>query len=306
LTGVSRLLAYVHIFKTAGTTLTGLLRRNFSTRHFDTRVIQERPAITAAQLKRVLIFYPRLESIAGHAVRAHSDLKMGFPDIRYYTFLRDPVKRVISSFLFTGSNYIQRSGWRPRTMAEVEARLSRMSTNLGPYTRQLAPGGDVAAAIEVLETQIGFVGLVEHFDESLALFRNWIGRPDFDLRYRRLNVSEERTATERKFSMLRDEVTRFTGLAKELFARPDILAMIAEKRADEIAIFEHARSKIFPRQCERYNAGPGPFVFEHPDMPADTLVNRVYRDTVARYLVPLLAKPSPDAHGGASRRRGSY
>jgi Sulfotransferase family len=286
------LIAYVHIYKTAGTTLTGILRRNFSTRHFDTRLIQERPAITAAQLKRVLLIYPRLESIAGHAVRTHTDLKTTFPEIRFYTFLRDPVKRVISAFLFTRSIRIEEDNWRPQSDKEIEdSFIDFIARQVDRYCNVLSPGrGDAASAIEVIETKMDFVGLVEHFDESLALMKNWIGRPDFDLRYRRLNDSSRRASNDRRFMPVREEVRRLVAATSSITSRSDIAEMLAERQRGDIALFEHVRTKTFERMRRKYAAGSGPFAFEDDRMAADTVAGQLYRNLVGRPLVPLVAR----------------
>ncbi len=286
------MLAYVHIFKTAGTTLTGILRRNFSTRHFDTRLIQESPAITARQLKRALLVYPRIVSIAGHAVRTHTDLKAAFPEIRFYTFLRDPRTRLVSAFLFVRSIRIRRGEWRPESDSEIEAAFVGLSgSRLAPYCSILAPnGGGAEAAIEAIETRMDFVGLVEHFDESLVLFRNWIGRPDFDLRYRRMNVSERRGLDEPKFHRVRSDVERLVRVTKALAERPDIAEMIAGMQRDDIALFDHVRTRTFERMRRQYGAGLGPFSFEDSTIAADTIAGHLYRSLVGRPLVPLIAR----------------
>jgi hypothetical protein len=286
------LLAFVHIFKTAGTTLTGILRRNFSTRHFDTRLIQEKPAITAAQLKRAMFVYPRIESIAGHAVRPHTDLRVAFPEIRFYTFLRDPRTRLVSSFLFTRAIRIRKGEWRPGGDREIEdAFIGSMTRPRNDYCGILAPdGGDAASAIEVVETKMEFVGLVEQFDESLALLKNWIGRHDFDPAYRRMNDSERRGVEERKFRTVHGDLGRLVRVVRSVAARTEIAEMIAAMQPEDIALYDHVRTETFERMRQRYSAGPGPFSFEDGTVAADTVPGRLYRNLVGRPLVPLIAR----------------
>jgi hypothetical protein len=285
------LIAYVHIFKTGGTTLTGILRRNFSTRHFDTRLVQESPAITASQLKRILLVYPRIVSIAGHAVRTHTDLKDAFPQLRFYTFLRDPVKRAVSGFLFTRSIRIEETGWRPQSDSEIEAAFLDFVGSIGDgYCDTLAPDGDAEAAIETVETKMDFVGLVEHFDESLALMKNWMGLPGFDVHYRRLNDSDRRGTNDGRFVAVRDEVKRLTAVTRAMAARSNVAEMIAERRRGDIALFDHVRTRTFERMRRDYAAGPGPFAFEDDTKAADTISGRLYRNLLGRPLVPLVAR----------------
>jgi hypothetical protein len=286
------LLAFAHIFKTAGTTLTGILRRNFSTRHFDTRLIQEKPAITAAQLRRAMLLYPRIESIAGHAVRPHTDLKAAFPEIRFYTFLRDPRTRLVSSFLFTRAISIRKGEWRPRSDREIEDEFIRSMTRLwNGYCRIFAPDrGDVASAIEAIETRIDFVGLVEHFDESLALLKNWIGKPDFDPTYRRMNDLDRRGVEEWRYRSFQEGLDRLVQVTRSVAARPDVLQLIAAAQPGDVALYDHVHTKTFERMRRQYSAGPGPFSFEDSTAATDTIPGRLYRNLVGRPFVPLIAR----------------
>ncbi len=156
------MIAFIHMFKTGGTTITGILRRNFSVHHFDTRLIQDKPAITADQLRRAQRIYPRIDSLAGHAVRTTSDLRQGFPDLRFYTFMRKPQPRLLSAYIFARSTQMKRGHWKPGTPLEIEADFQKFLTEFTQaYTSIL--GADAARpdiAIEALERDVGFVGLV--------------------------------------------------------------------------------------------------------------------------------------------------
>ena len=94
------MLAFVHIKKTAGTTLTAILRRNFGTRHLDTRLHLYEDLFLADDLRRALKLYRRLDCIAGHHVRPFGDLHSLIPKIRYFTFVREPISRLVSDFQF--------------------------------------------------------------------------------------------------------------------------------------------------------------------------------------------------------------
>jgi len=287
------LLAFIHIAKTAGSTIGGILRRNFSTRHFDARIVQQNPAMTASQLKRVMLLYPRLASISGHAVRPDSDLKSAFPQIRYYTFLRDPRSRLVSLFYFMRGMDVRDGRWRPDSNDEIEsAFLDFVSQPRRSYCDILAPnGGGAPAAIEVIETQVEFVGLVEHFDESLALLKNWIGDPKFDPSYRRLNDSERRgVSDELKYRSVQQAVDRLVKATKAFAARPDVADRLAVILRDDVALYGHVRDKTFERMRRQYSAGPGPFALESKEMAVDTVPARLYRNLVAKPLLPLIAR----------------
>ena len=97
--------AFVHIPKTGGTTLKHILRRSFRTRHFDGRLLDHQPAlcsnrklIGAADYRHLGWIGKRVHSFAGHGIRPYSDLADAVPQLQYYTFLRDPMRRTISAF----------------------------------------------------------------------------------------------------------------------------------------------------------------------------------------------------------------
>jgi len=180
------MIAFVHIQKTAGTTLTSILRRSFGIRHFDTRGVRNLGCISANELRKVSVVYRNLESIAGHSVRPFGDLHVHFPMIRYYTFLREPIARTVSHFAFD----IRRSNI-DLTAADNSLQVIRdyLAKVRNTQTIHLAGCENADAAIEIIRQRIGFVGLVERFDESLMLFRRWAQFPGLDLSYVSQNVS---------------------------------------------------------------------------------------------------------------------
>jgi hypothetical protein len=285
------MLAFVHVSKTAGTTITGILRRNFSRHHLDTRVIQDKPAITAAQLKRAQWIYPRIRSIAGHAVRTTSDLRRGFPGIRFHTFLRDPARRIVSAYLFDRGIDIAKRTWQPGDDVAVEMDFERYLRGFGDSYCRIFTGGQRAdPAIEAVEREVAFIGLVEEFEESLALFRNWVGLPGFDVTYRRLNVGSS-VAGKGKATEITAAIDRLVGTVKSVKGRPRFAALIEEVTAADRQVYGHVVRAIWPRLRERHSAGPGPFNFERDEARADTLAGRACRNLLGRPFVRLLTGP---------------
>lgn len=285
------MLAFVHVSKTAGTTITGILRRNFSCHHLDTRIIQDRPAITAAQLKRAQWIYPRIRSIAGHAVRTTSDLRQGFPAVRFHTFLRDPARRVVSAYLFDRGIDIAKKAWQPGNAAAVEADFERYLRDFSDSYCHIFTGGPRAdPAIDAIDRDVAFIGLVEEFEESLALFQNWVGLPGFDVTYRRLNVGSS-VAEKGKASEIAATIDRLTETVRSVSGRPQFAALIEEVTAEDRRVYGHVVREKWPRLRERHSAGPGPFNFERDEAPADTIAGRACRNLLGRPFVHLLTGP---------------
>ena len=176
----------MHIEKTAGRTVRAVLLRSFGSGHCEIRtpyakrepeVGDRRVAVTGGDLRKVRRFYRNLRGIAGHNVKAYSDLHVAFPEVRYFTWLRDPVKRYLSHF-------------KNRSRAYAREDFERWADKTWTHdwqTRMIAGEANAQKAIELLSGRIGFVGLTETFDESLLMLGQWLGEPGFRPEYRPVN-----------------------------------------------------------------------------------------------------------------------
>jgi hypothetical protein len=214
------MLAHVHIMKTAGQTICSILRQSFSGHHCD--LVVPRPAM-AKDLRWAMRFYPALKSIAGHCAVPYGDLEVAGFAPRYFTFLRDPIDRCISHYQFS----VQRNGCRQ----PFERWLERHANY---QTRALSDTQDASRAIDILEERIGFVGLVERFNESLVLLRRWSGTNELDVRYRSRNIATN------------------NRIKKRLLTDPATVARIKECHAADSKLYAYTRDVIYPRQKERF------------------------------------------------------
>jgi len=176
----------VHIEKTAGRTVRAVLLRSFGSGHCEIRtpyakrepeVDDRRVAVTGGDLRKVRRFYRNLRGIAGHNVKAYSDLHVAFPEVRYFTWLRDPVKRYLSHF-------------KNRSRAYAREDFERWADTTWTHdwqTRMIAGEPNAQKAIDLLSGRISFVGLTETFDESLLMLGQWLGEPGFRPEYRPVN-----------------------------------------------------------------------------------------------------------------------
>jgi hypothetical protein len=122
-------------------------------------------------------FYRGLRGIAGHNVKAYSDLHVAYPELRYFTFLRDPVKRYLSHFKNRSRAYAR----------EDFDRWADAGWTHDWQTRMIAGEASAQKAIDLIATRIGFVGFTETFDESLLMLGQWLGEPGFRPEYRPVN-----------------------------------------------------------------------------------------------------------------------
>jgi hypothetical protein len=228
-----KLFAYVHIPKTAGTTLNHLLRRNFFMRYLDVRPFSTASAgvFRARDLRLSLRLNPSLQCISGHAVRACSDLETLVPDIRYFTLVRDPLRRFVSAYLY-------RVDVMKREMSFQEFLAAESNWNL--QTRLIAGRPDVDAAKEMLARRFWLVGRCEEFAEFVVLFAGKLRPAAFDPCYENQNIAERRGG---------DKAT----LARQLIE--EHRDAIVSRNELDIELVEHVKREVLPPQRAAY--GPG-------------------------------------------------
>lgn len=276
--------AFVHLKKTAGESVRWILRRSFGTRHFDTSLLRTEEFLSAAQLRRVRAFFPRLESIGGHQVSPLSDLQPAFPEIRFYTFLRDPVQRVLSFFHFKAVKRILDHGWRP-TRSDLNGFLDEViSAEVNGLCRRLSRDGSGAGALEILDRDVQFVGIVENFHESMHLFRQWVGRPDMEIEHRPRNV----TAMMAGGGPIDPLLKTVAEVVAEVRSDGQLLARIAERNRDDLALYRHGLHQRFEAQRASLAGESGDETARSSG--GETLPSRFYRALVTRPLLPLVAK----------------
>jgi len=226
------MIAFVHINKTAGTTLKHILRQSFGGQHCDTKVwpSQDKAAreanylvLTAADIEKSQTIYRNLESIAGHLVTNYSDLHT-IPGLRFYTFLREPIKRTASHYQFMKNG--------PGTMESFEEWISNPFYR-NVQTRKICGEENAEKAIDQIKN-FGFVGLQERFDESLLLLKKWVDQPSFDVHYQSRNVAKSKK------------------MADKLLQEPRSLDLFKEGNLEDIKLYEFVKNELFPKQLKNY------------------------------------------------------
>jgi len=225
------MLAFIHIRKTAGSTIDMILRQSFVAGHCRVRHGRRRsarPVIAADELSRCRWIYWGLRSVSGHGIVPHGDLEARFPGIRYFTFLRDPLARCASDYQFR----VRRGGLAQSFQQWIESEGAR-----NQQVKKIAGIEDAAAAIKTLDARVGFVGLVEQFDRSLVMLRRWIDDPQLDIRYQAKNVMSDASLKRR---LLNDDRTR---------------AMIVEANREDLRLYRYVTDHLFSQQIVAYGNG---------------------------------------------------
>jgi hypothetical protein len=223
-------LVFIHINKTAGRTVRYILRSSYGARHCEAEPWEAAwggPVFSAADLRRLRRIYPRLASIAGHRLTGYADLGGRDGELRYFTFLRDPLKLTASRFQY----HVEHRKKRGLVFDEwVEREWLR-----NPQTKQIGGSASLDDAIRAIEAKQILVGLTDRFDESLVLLKR-LRAHDLDLRYSPVNVAGSRR------------------LADELLADPRARAAIIAANGADVELYEYAKAELYPALVRE--AGP--------------------------------------------------
>jgi len=261
-----RLIGFMHIPKTAGTTLNAMLAEQFlpeqryevMMRGMNWRVpgrrLLARPLISFSKLRRLRAALATRRDV--RLLHGHFDLSIRglFPgDIRLFTFLRDPLERAISHYFHyrrRSDDAIHPLAMRSSLVEWVRARgLVEMDNG---QTRRLAGmmnvrcGALTRAALELAKSNLAkfaVVGLTERFDESLLLLHRAFGWPL--RRLRPCNVGANRPGRDAFGGDVRTAIVEHNALDVELygFAR-ELLERALRSRPASVAPASTARATL--------------------------------------------------------------
>lgn len=213
-------LVFAHLQKTAGQTMREILRQRFGTNQVDLQMPPEE--LTEKRFRFIHRFYPKAECFSGHAFMPWTPVG-DLPGVRFFTFVREPVSRTISAY-----QYLTETGKNPGPYLEwVESERNRQVS-------RLCGKQDLDAALEVLQNRIGFVGLTEHFDESLVMWHRWANDPKIEIRYKRINVSSNK------------------ALKEEIQSSDECMEKTREITDLDQQLYQRVKSEIYPAQKLEY------------------------------------------------------
>lgn len=204
---------YLHIPKTAGTTMNHVLGRVYpKNKTFAIDNLRPMYSVHKDLAKRPETYRSALRLVKGHMYfGVHRYFNQ---EHRYFTILRDPIARVVSLFKEISRSpetevykAMVKNNWNLRQLVEsgVYAEMSNDLTRrvLGTdFEYGATDQGLVQKAIEHLDESFSCVGMQEHFDESILLFAkelSWKKKPYY--------LSLNKSVKEKKVEVKTDELT---------------------------------------------------------------------------------------------------
>lgn len=246
------MLVFVHMNKTGGTTVTYILRSTYGLRHCQVEpwtapwTSWTDPPFGADDLRRLLKFYPNLKSIAGHRVFGYVDLGKNGTAFQYFTLMRDPLKSCASRFQYK----VQVSKKKGLVFEEW---IQRDWTR-NHQTKWIAGTDNVDEAIRIIKDKSIFVGLAEHFDESMVLLKALLAN-DLNISYKRVNVARDNSIKER------------------LLSTPSTRQMLVEAQKEDLELYKYVREELYPTYQREYG----------PALPADVAHYRQTQSNTFNY-----------------------
>lgn len=245
------MLAFVHIHKTGGTTIQWILRSSFGPRHCEVEPLNIRPhhlrpwqmPVSADDLQHLSKLYPHLESIGGHCVQPHMDLHKNHPKIKYFTFMRDPLKMRASMY----QHGVQARG--EQNCVFEDWLQEEQSQNR--QTKMIAGKADVDKAIRVIQERDVFVGLTDRFEESLLLLKSFVAN-NLDISYKRMNVASGSTIAQSLLSSARTKQMLVEGNKADL----ELCGFVKHKL---YPVYQREYGESLAEDVAQYKASLGPF-----------------------------------------------
>jgi hypothetical protein len=211
-------IGFVHIAKTAGSSVKYILRNSFGIGHCNLMTLDGSGTSKDADLAFAKKVHVGLRSISGHTL-VHPTAQLS-PPIQYFTFLRDPVTRFASHY----QQWVRRRESTGKTSSFDEYIAAGRTWNR--QVLAIAGGYDLELAKRELDRYF-LVGLVEEFDDSVAAFGS-LCPYSVDLRFLRRHVAVDKTEMKR---VLADEGTR---------------RQIVEANELDLELYAYAREVVFP------------------------------------------------------------
>lgn len=216
------MICFIHIEKTAGTTLDYIFINNFiyyySLESWHKWTNQKGTYFYKDEFKNMINVFPFIKGIGGHSLRNWLEYEKYKKNIKYITFLRNPIARYLSHYRH--QKFKMNIQWKIGDFLNEERFDNYM-------TFRFSEAGNLDEAKKNLK-KIDFIGLQEEFDLSLLLMKFYLGKPGLCINYESKNINHSAKET-------------FNSLIKD----KNIKNKIIEKNKKDIELYNFAKNELF-------------------------------------------------------------
>ncbi len=250
---VRNVIVHYHLFKNAGTSIDHLLRRNFPDRWMSYDGETPGCIIAASELARLIDDNPGHVAFSSHQIVP--PLPVVDANIFPIVFLRDPIDRIKSAYLFEwkkqlgldqpkGSlvEFIQQKFTYVRKSSVEDFQAIRMSNaDSSEFVGTAGSDDEILDRACSFISSLDYVGIVDEFDRSNQLLSEYLkpAFPEFAASEVKANVLQDISVSNtQKRQAIRDEI------GDELYE------MIVARNSLDEALYQHAR-KHFAALCAK-------------------------------------------------------
>jgi len=217
------MLVFVHIEKTAGTSLKFILRNTFGKRHCDS-LKNKKSIFTQDDLDFAKKIFGKIKCITGHNI-VEPTKYLTEENIFFMTFLRDPLTRTAS--------FYQDFCLRGKTEKISFEEWIKDENKHNMQTKRIAGEEDVEKAKKILRDSYSFIGLTERFDDSLKLLSI---------------ISPEKL----KFKYKKKLIAPSNAIKNELIASPETNKILQDTNKLDIELYKYVKEELFPERLKEY------------------------------------------------------
>lgn len=218
---MNRVIVFVHIPKTAGTSLSFILHNTFMLSHCHTDHTKKQ-VITRKEFRIAKRIFYRLKSMHGHGLINATEY---LPENSvFYTFLRDPIVRMASEYQ---ADVIQ--GGQTKSFEDWVTDKSRYNA----HVKMIAGSEDLERAKSLLAEKYTFVGLTEKFRESLHALTYYLPY--------KLDINHVK----------RKNVASNNDIKNTILSNPKYVEMLKQANNLDIELYKFAKEKLYPQFIEK-------------------------------------------------------
>ena len=223
------ILGFVHIPKTAGSSIKFVLRNSSLWRHCDLQPLERYDTFKEADFRFMRkFFFFGIHSISGHSL---NPLKSPDDSVQFFTMVREPLQRCLSHY-----QHVKRAHQRRGKDITFEKFLQFKPMH-NHQVQHIAKCQDLDKALEEISSRYLFVGLSERFAESLLVLER-LSPYRLDIRFKHMHVAKDNTAKQ------------------EVLDNPVLCRLLEESNRLDLELYSFVRDRLYPEQ--RAGAGLEP------------------------------------------------